>query len=262
MSRIDEVFLKLKKEKGKALIPFVVGGYPSLEACERLILGLDQNGADLIEIGIPYSDPLADGPTIQKAYEVALSGGVNLDDILNMAERLKGKIDAPIILMTYYNVVLTFGEEHFATQAAAAGVSGVIIPDLPVEEASAWIDVSKKSGLDTIFLASPTSSEDRLKLISKASSGFIYALSLTGVTGARRDLSSDLGSFLSRLKEATRKPVAVGFGISSPDNAKEAASFSDGVIVGSALVDLIDHSGIEYDKIYGFIKAMKAAIGG
>ncbi|MDI6799838.1 MAG: tryptophan synthase subunit alpha [Actinomycetota bacterium] len=262
MSRIEEVFCELNKANKKALIPFVVGGYPSLEVSERLIGGLSENGADMIEIGIPYSDPLADGPTIQRAYEVALKNGVDTDDILAMAGRLTKKITTPLIIMTYYNIIYRYGEERFATAAKEIGIAGVIIPDLPVEEAADWKKIAEANYLDTIFLVAPTSPGDRISLIAEASKGFIYCLSLTGVTGARSEVSKDLAAFLTRIRTKTEKPLAVGFGISSPEAAKNAAKLSDGVIVGSALIDLIDHSGIEYDKIYEFIQAMKAAIGG
>lgn len=262
MSRIEKVFFELKKANKKALIPFVVGGYPSLEVSERLIRGLSENGADIIEIGIPYSDPLADGLTIQRAYEVALKNGVDTDDILALAGRLAKKITTPLIIMTYYNIIYRYGEERFATAAKEVGIAGVIIPDLPVEEAADWKKIAETNYLDTIFLAAPTSPGDRISLIAEASKGFIYCLSLTGVTGARSEVSKDLAAFITRIRAKTEKPLAVGFGISSPEAAKNAVKLSDGVIVGSALIDLIDQSGMEYDKIYEFIQATKAAIGG
>lgn len=260
MSRIDEVFDRLRGLGSKALIPFVVGGYPTIDACEELIVGLDENGADIIEIGLAHSDPLADGPTIQRAYQFTLSSGVTTADVLAMAGRVSKKIVAPLVIMAYYNLIFRFGLERFAVQAKEAGVCGVIIPDLPVEEASAWRDLARENGIDTIFLISPTSPGERIELIEEACSGFIYCLSLTGVTGARSSLSADLPDFLTRVRNKTKKPLAVGFGISGPDSARLAAKFADGVIVGSGLLDLIDPSGIEYGKIYGFTKAMKAAI--
>jgi len=262
MSRIKRTFEKLKKDNKKALIPYITGGYPSLDACQRIIQVLADSGADIIEIGIPYSDPLADGPTIQRASEIALSRGVNTKDIFEMVGNLRKKLSIPIVLMTYYNTIYRYGEENFAKEASCVGVDGVIIPDLPPEEGSLWRKLAKENSLDTIFLVSPTSNNDRIRKIISASSGFIYCVSLTGVTGARSGLSSDLSDFISRVRFLTNKPLAVGFGISSADLAKRVSETADGIIIGSALIDLIDDFNIKYDKIAEFIKNIKEAIGG
>ncbi len=193
-----------------------------------------------MEIGIPYSDPLADGPTIQKASETALANGVTTDTVLEMIGEVTKKRDVSPVLMVYYNLIYRYGLERFARAAQRAGVEGVIVPDLTVEESADWKTVATEHGLDMIFLAAPTSSDERLEKIAAASSGFVYAVSLTGVTGARTELPPDLTTFVGSVKSRTELPVAVGFGVSRPEQAKEIARFADGVIVGSALVDLID----------------------
>ncbi|MDO8886653.1 tryptophan synthase subunit alpha [Candidatus Oleimmundimicrobium sp.] len=260
MSRIKQKFKQLKKNNKKAFIPYVTGGYPSLDACERLIEVLAENGADIIEIGIPYSDPLADGPTIQKASQIAISRGANTKNIFGMIKNLKKKIDVPLVIMTYYNTIYRYGEKKFAEEAAYAGVDGLIVPDLPPEEARSWRALAKKNALDTIFLISPTSSDDRIKEIVSASSGFIYCVSLTGVTGARNSMPLELSGFLSKVRSLTDKPLAVGFGISSANLAKEVSRLADGIIIGSALIDLINDSDIKYDKIIKFVKNIKLAM--
>ncbi len=262
MSRIKQKFEQLKKSNNKAFIPYVMGGYPTLDACERLVEILAEQGADIIEIGIPYSDPLADGPTIQKASQVALSHGANTRNIFEMIKSLRKKMDTPLVIMTYYNTIYHYGEKRFAEEAASVGVDGVIVPDLPPEEARSWLTLAKENALDTIFLISPTSSDDRIKKIVSVSSGFVYCVSLTGVTGARKSLPSELSGFLLKIRAQTDKPLAVGFGISSGNLAKEASRLADGIIIGSALMDLIDDSSIEYDKIGKFVKNIKLAIEG
>ncbi|MCJ7641171.1 MAG: tryptophan synthase subunit alpha [Desulfobacterales bacterium] len=239
MSRIELTFKRLRKKGRAALIPFVVAGDPDLGTTEALVLKMAESGADIIELGLPFSDPLADGPIIQAASERALRNGTNLTKVFGLAEKLKG-VPTPLILMTYFNPVFKFGLRDFAKGCHDSGIDGVIIPDLPPEEAGPWIREAKAVDLDTIFLVAPTSTPDRIKLISKWSRGFIYYVSVTGVTGTRENLPDELEQAIRRVKEHGKKPVAVGFGISTPAQAKTMSRFADGVIVGSAIVKIIE----------------------
>lgn len=240
MSRIDEVFKRLRSHREKALIPYVMAGDPDLKGTEGLILEIERAGADIIELGVPFSDPLADGPTIQKASDRSLARGTSLRKVLYLVKRVRGKCTVPIVLMTYYNPIFRYGEERFAKDAVTCGVDGVIVPDLPPEEGSRLMRAARRRGIDTIFLLAPTSTDDRIKRISRLSSGFIYYVSLTGVTGVRRGLSEDLRSNLEKIKNFTDKPIAVGFGISSPEQVAKVSRWADGVVVGSAIVRLIE----------------------
>jgi tryptophan synthase alpha chain len=238
MSRIESTFKKLKTKGQAALIPFIVAGDPDLETTEALVLRMAESGADLIELGIPFSDPLADGPTIQAGALRALQKGTRLKDLFRLVEALQGKAP-PLVLMTYFNPVLRFGVRDFAQHCKRNGVEGVIIPDLPPEEAMPWVQEARVCDLDTIFLVAPTSTPERIGVISGRSRGFIYYVSVTGVTGAREDLPNELETAVRKIKEYSEKPVAVGFGVSTPAQAKRIASFADGVIVGSAIVKII-----------------------
>lgn len=264
LTRIDTTFVKLKKAGRKALIPYIMAGDPDLAATELLVPALAKAGADIIELGVPFSDPLADGPTIQRAAERALRHHVSLADVVALVKRLRASgCEVPIVLMTYYNPVLKYGEERFAKDAAAAGVDGVIIPDLPPEEAGVWKPAAHKNDLDTIFLLAPTSTPERVAKVSAASEGFIYYVSLTGVTGARKALSEGLAASVKKIKKATDKPVCVGFGVSTPEQAAQVAAFADGVIVGSALVNVIEtHSGKKtlVKECAAFVSELKQAI--
>lgn len=239
MGRIAERFEILRGRKEKALIPFIAGGFPDLKMTKQFILTLAEAGADLIEIGVPFSDPLADGPTIQAAYQRALENGVTLREILILVKELRDTIETPLLLMAYYNLIYQFGEELFTAEASKCGVDGLIVPDLPPEEAGNLLRYANQVDLDLIFLAAPTTDRDRLSLITSVSKGFIYYVSVTGITGARQSLPDDLKIALSRLKELTQLPIAVGFGISTPSQVREASSLADAVIVGSALISLI-----------------------
>ncbi|MDK2986314.1 MAG: tryptophan synthase alpha chain [Clostridia bacterium] len=266
MNRIDAVFNDLRKSQGKAVIPYVTCGYPSLDFTKELISVLAEAGADLIEIGVPYSDPVADGPTIQKASARALTAGITLDKIFRLVEEVRGKCQVPLIMMTYYNPIYVTGVENFIKKAAAAGVDGLIIPDLPVEEAGHLSEVAERSGLRTIFLVAPTSTSERIEKIAGISRGFIYCVSVTGVTGARKEVSEGLEDFLKRIRLSTELPLAVGFGISGPETARQAAEYADGVIVGSALIQKIEENvaGEDYSKALqeaaAFIKELKGAV--
>jgi len=263
MGRIEERFRKLRGEGRGALIPYIMAGYPTLESSRRIIEALAKWG-DIIEIGIPYSDPLADGATIQKASVVALSHGIKTPQVLEMIAHLRGVTNTPFVIMTYYNAIYKYGLGAFAKAIAGVGVDGVIIPDLPPEEAHLWRSAAEANSIDTIFLLAPTSTEDRIRRVASACRGFIYCVSLTGVTGAREALSITLPQFISRVRVLTDKPLAVGFGISSPEHVREVAKIADGVIIGSALIDLIDKAKDEREqiaKVTGFVRDILAALG-
>jgi len=240
MNRIERVFKKLKNKRA-AFIPFVVAGDPDLKTTEALVLKMGECGADIIELGVPFSDPLADGPTIQTASQRALKNGVNLKEIFRMAEKLKGN-STPLVLMTYFNPVFQYGLKSFAEDCHRSGIDGVIIPDLPPEEAGPWIREAKPLKVDTVFLLAPTSSSERIKLASRYSRGFLYYVSVTGVTGTRGKLPEELETAIGQIKKYSQKPVAVGFGISTPEQIKEVSRIADGVIVGSAIVKMIEEN--------------------
>jgi len=247
MNRIDQKFHALRKQNKKAFIAFITAGYPNLNITKKLVLEFAKIGVDIIELGVPFSDPLADGPIIQEASQAALKRGVNLNDILNLVKTVRKDIDIPLCLMTYYNPIFCFGEERFARKAAACGVDGIIIPDLPPEEGNSFIRLANKSNLDTIFFLSPTSTRERIKFISGVSRGFIYYVSLTGVTGPRQNLPNDLTTNLKGIKKLTGKPVCVGFGVSRAEQVKAIYKIADGVIVGSAIIKKIREN---IDKAY------------
>ncbi len=264
MSRIKNTFNRLKKKNETALIPYIMAGDPDLAATRSLILELEKSGCDMIEVGSPFSDPLADGPTIQRAAIRSLKNHTNIADVLGLVAEVRKESKIPLILMTYYNLIFKYGEERFVRDAVAAGLDGIILPDLPPDEAGRLIPLAKKSGLDTIFLLAPTSTDERIKLVSKQSQGFVYYVSLTGVTGARTDLQHSVKDSLDKIKRITDKPVAVGFGISTPDQAAQVAQWgADGVIVGSALVKVIEENGSSPElitKAAAFVKALKQGV--
>jgi len=242
MNRIDSKFAELKNKNSKALITFITAGDPDLDATYKLVLKMDKEGADVMELGVPFSDPLADGTTIQRASQRALSNKVSLSHIFKLVYRLRRKTEIPIVLMSYLNPIYKYGLEEFAAKCRRTGVDGVIIPDLVPEEAGEWWGVARRNKLSTIFLAAPTSPLERIRKIAKRSTGFLYYVSLTGVTGARDRLNSDLIKNLKAIKKITNRPVACGFGISNPQQARKVSRYSDGVIVGSAIIDLIEKS--------------------
>jgi len=263
MNRIDALFSRLKKNRRKAFIVYIAAGDPSLGATEKLIVEFEKSGVDLIELGVPFSDPLADGPTIQKASQRALRQGVNLKAILKMARSVRKKTEIPLVFMTYYNPVYRYGVKKFVRDSKAAGIDGVIIPDLPPEEAKEIIDISRIENFATIFLAAPTSTKKRLKEIAAKTSGFIYYVSLMGVTGARKKLPGDIVKHVRGLKKITKKPVCVGFGISEPEQAKKISRLADGVIVGSAIIKVIEKNiggkGL-IEKVTRFVKSLERAV--
>ncbi|MDD5108010.1 MAG: tryptophan synthase subunit alpha [Candidatus Omnitrophica bacterium] len=239
MNRIDNKFSQLKKQGRRAFIAFITAGYPDLSTTSKLVIAFDKKGVDIIELGVPFSDPLADGPVIQEASGYSLKKGTNLVKILDLVKKLRKYVSLPICLMTYYNPVFCYGEKRFVDKAVACGVDGVIIPDLPPEEAKEFIHYANQKGLNNICFVAPTSTQARIKLISKVDKGFIYYVSLTGVTGSRKSLSADLKANLVKIKKVTTKPICVGFGISDAHQVKEVSKLCDGVIVGSAIVDKI-----------------------
>lgn len=257
MNRIDKVFKKLKAQNKKAFIPYVMAGDPSLERTVEIVLMIEKCGADIVELGVPFTDPLADGPTIQRAAERALNSGVTLKKVIGLVGELRRQTQIPLVLMTYYNPVFKYGEEEFVSDAVNAGVDGVIIPDLPPDEADGLIKLSKKAGLATIFLLAPTSTGDRIRKAAKASSGFIYYVSITGTTGSKLMLDSTLKESVSNVRRISEMPVAVGFGVSAPDEAKAVSEIADGVIIGSAIVKRIHESPAEVEE---FILRLRRAI--
>jgi len=236
ISRIEETFKELKKRGKKAFIPYIMAGDPSLKSTKDIVLLFEECGADIVEIGVPFTDPLADGPTIQMASERALKAGITLKRVISFVKDLRQNTRIPLVLMTYYNPVFKYGEENFVRDAKDAGVDGVIIPDLPPDEAKSLISSSQKISLNTIFLLAPTSTPDRIKKVAKASRGFIYYVSVTGITGSTLLLDGSMETLISETRKYTDKPIAVGFGISTPDEASAISKVSDGVIVGSAIV--------------------------
>lgn len=239
MNRIDRAFKGPGPGRRKAFIAYITAGDPDLKTTARLVPALERAGADIIELGVPFSDPIADGPTIQAASQRALAAGATVGGIFRMVGRLRKKTGIPLVLMTYYNPVLRYGLNRFFGSCRRCGVDGVIVPDLPVEESAGLVAAARPAGVATIFLAAPTSTPDRISKIAARSRGFIYYVSLTGVTGAKKSIPPGVGANLRRIRSATAKPVAVGFGVSSPRQAATLARLADGVIVGSAIVKII-----------------------
>lgn len=235
-SRITLQFEKAARQNRAAYIPFIMGGFPNDGTFVRLLKALDDCSADVIEVGVPFSDPLADGPTIQKAGKIALDKGASLKKILGTLSSLDENISAPIVLMTYWNPILRMGVEEFSEKAKAANISGAIIPDLPPEEAGYWIDVARSKEIDTIFMVAPTTTPQRLQNIVSLSRGFVYVVSMTGVTGSALIVNDTLLKTVADVKGLTSVPVAVGFGVSNPEQAAALSNVADGVIVGSALI--------------------------
>ncbi len=256
MSKIARVFRQLRKTGKKALIPYIMAGDTSLNDTKRFVSELEEAGADIIELGVPFTDPLADGPTIQRASERALAQGTTLKKVLALVKEIRQDSEIPLILMTYYNPVFKYGLETFVKEAVRVGVNGIIVPDLIPDEADDFLRLTKTYGLDTIFLLAPTSTEERIKKIVRVSTGFIYYVSITGITGAQILIDKSMKDTLSGIKKITRKPVAVGFGISKPEEASAVAELADGVIVGSAIVRIIS----EGKDIKDFVKAIRQAI--
>ncbi len=263
MNSVSDCFKSLRDSSKCALIPFITAGDPDLKTTAQALRILDQSGADLIELGVPYSDPLADGPTIQAAATRALQRGVSLDNVLEMVKDVAPDLKAPLILFTYYNPILNRGIESFLKQIAEVGVKGLVVPDLPLEEAESLLKPAAEIGIEVILLVAPTSPKERIEAIAHKSQGFIYLVSVTGVTGVRTQIESRVQDILQQMRTVTDKPIGVGFGISGPEQAKQVKEWgADAVIVGSAVVKrLADCSPAEgLTAIEEFCKSLKSAI--
>jgi tryptophan synthase alpha chain len=236
MSRIGGGFGRRRQAGVPAFVGFVTAGDPSAGRTVEVALELEQAGVDVLELGVPFSDPVADGPVIQRSSERALAAGTGVRQVLQVVERIRQRSEMPLLLFSYLNPLLRYGLDGLCRDARNAGVDGVLVTDLPPEEASAWIRLARAAALDTVFLAAPTSGDDRLTLVAGCSTGFVYAVSRTGVTGERQALSDEAEPLVRRLKELSPEPVALGFGISTPEAVAEAGEIADGVVVGSALV--------------------------
>ncbi|MBM3243265.1 MAG: tryptophan synthase subunit alpha [Candidatus Omnitrophica bacterium] len=260
INRIDKKFSELKGRKKGAFIAFIAAGYPNLKVTEKLIIEFEKNGVDIVELGVPFSDPMADGPVISQAYFEALKNNTSLKDIVNLVGRLRRRVDIPILLMTYYNPVFALGEDKFIAQASKNGVDGVIIPDLPPDENKHFMFKAERVGLRPICFISPTTSFKRMKTILKLARGFIYYVSLTGVTGARKSLPVDLRGNVKRIKRNTKVPVCVGFGLSEARQIRQVTGFADGFIVGSAIVSKIKeniNNPYLIKRVVNFVKGLR-----
>jgi len=257
MSRISSVF---KQRKHKALIGYITVGYPDMDSTLKAARLLDESGCDIIELGIPFSDPLADGVTIQNATHMALLNGVTVKKCLEIASQIRSSVNIPLVFMGYLNPVLHYGPEKFCSACAAAGIDGLIIPDLPPGELPALDEAAGKHGIDMICFLAPNSSEERIKEIAGKTKGFIYVVSVTGVTGVREGFSTGLKEFISRVRKATDLPLCIGFGISGPEQARQAAGMADGIIIGSKIIQLMENGDKSYGKLQAFVKEIRSEI--
>jgi tryptophan synthase alpha chain len=256
MSKISTIFAR---PNHKALITYLTVGYPTAETTLEIVPLLASSGCDLVELGIPFSDPLADGTTIQRASYQALKQGVTPELCLEVAGKLRAKVDIPLVFMTYFNPVFSYGLNAFCKDCAQAGISGLIIPDLPPEEGAELESISLKHGLDLIYLLAPTSTDERIDMVAARSRGFIYLVSMTGVTGSRDKLPEELESFVLRVRQRTSQPLCVGFGISNSEQARRVANIADGIIVGSRLIQLIDEKDNK-TEVRSFVLSLRNAI--
>lgn len=265
MGRIGETFARLRAARERALVPFITAGDPDLDTSEALVLAMAESGADLIEIGVPFSDPTAEGPTIQRSSERALAGGVTLRRILERVGRIRSRLEVPLLLMGYANPFYAMGAGGFTGAAAEVGVDGIIVPDLPPEEGEDLYGAAEERGIDPVLLAAPTTVESRLAMLAGRTRGFLYYVSLTGVTGARRELPRDLETGVERIRKHSAIPVCVGFGISTPEQAGLVGGFADGVVVGSAIVDRIEAAPSReaaVDSVARFVSELKGPLRG
>ncbi len=265
MNRIDRAFAACRREGRKALVTFISAGDPSLEVSASLLTALAGAGADVIELGVPFSDPMADGPTIQAASQRALAAGTTLARVLDLARRFRQASDVPLVLFSYYNLIFRYGVDRLAADSAEAGVDGWLVVDLPVEESVEVRPALERNRLHWIALVAPTTPPERLAFLLEGTGGFVYCITVTGVTGARNDLPSDLMAHTARVKEATDLPVVAGFGISSPEMARRVAAHVDGVVVGSRIIDLLagaasPEAGVQ--RAAAFTRGLAAALRG
>jgi tryptophan synthase alpha chain len=262
MSRLAETFARIKAEHaGPGLVTYVTAGDPDLDRTGGILRALDRSGADVLEVGVPFSDPLADGPVIQRATERALAAGTTLTGVLGMVGRVRPDLRAPIVIFSYANPILRLGAEQFADQAREAGVDGVLVLDLPIEEANEFRALLASRGIDTILLLSPTTTDARLKKAAALGSGFLYAISRLGVTGARDALADGAEEMVRRIRGVSALPVAIGFGISKPEHVREVGRWADAAVVGSALVDVIAEAGVAGDlntRVEEYVRWLKS----
>ncbi|HIE17749.1 MAG TPA: tryptophan synthase subunit alpha [Dehalococcoidia bacterium] len=256
MSRIASVF---KQTDHTALIAYVTVGYPSIEATLQVVPLLASSGCDIVELGIPFSDPLADGITIQRASFQALQNGVTANICLKVARQLREKVELPLVFMTYFNPVFSYGLQQFCNACGQSGIDGLIVPDLPPEEGSELEVTTRRQGLDLIYLLAPTSTEQRIKLVAERSRGFIYLISVTGVTGARDRLPADLQAFVAKVRRVAAQPICVGFGISTPEQARQVAHIADGVIVGSRIIQYMEIRD-NFVSLERFVKGLRSSM--
>lgn len=254
MSRIDSVFTR---RNHKALIAYITVGYPSIAATIEIARNLARNGCDIIELGIPFSDPLADGATIQKASFQAISNGVNINKCFEVVRKLRKQVNQPIVFMSYFNPILNYGLKEFSLECARNGIDGIIIPDLPPDESIDLESQLRKYKIDVIYLLAPNCTEERIRIVSLRSRGFIYLTSIVGLTGAREALSPELETFVSRVREITRQPLCIGFGISSSEQARKAARIANGVIIGSKILQLIEEKDGISTRLPAFITEVR-----
>ncbi|MGB9679926.1 MAG: tryptophan synthase subunit alpha [Thermoanaerobacteraceae bacterium] len=262
MNRIDDKFEALKTNGRKALITFITAGDPNLESTYNIVLALEEAGADIIELGIPYSDPLADGPTIQEASLRALKNNISIQDIMETAKKIRLKSHIPIVFLVYYNSIFKYGTERFLEDSYKSGIDGIIIPDLPLEERKEMLDEAAKRNIYLIPLIAPTS-KDRIKKISQQGKGFLYCVTLTGVTGAREDITTNIKEYMDTVSQFTNLPRALGFGISTPEMAKQLKNYCEGIIIGSAIVERIAKSYNKSDmlkELKDFVSSVKEVL--
>jgi tryptophan synthase alpha chain len=261
MSRLQETFARLREEKTSGLVTYITAGDPDLARTAGVLCALDRGGADVLEVGVPFSDPLADGPVIQRATERALASGTTLSGVLDLVRSIRADIQAPVVIFSYANPILRLGAERFADRARDAGIDGVLILDLPIEEAGDFRAMLTTRGIDTILLLSPTTSDDRLRKAAALGSGFLYAISRLGVTGARDALADGAQEMVARIRKVSDLPVALGFGISKPDHVREVGQWADAAVVGSALVDVIARQGASHDlntRVEEYVRWLKS----
>ncbi|OGQ07273.1 MAG: tryptophan synthase subunit alpha [Deltaproteobacteria bacterium RIFCSPLOWO2_12_FULL_40_28] len=256
MDRLRKTWRRLKKTGDKALVTFITAGDPSLSTTQKIVLALEKSGADIIELGVPFSDPMADGPVIQASSERALKNKTNLKKIFGLVKNLRKKTEIPVILMGYFNPILSFGLESFAKKACEVGVDGVLVVDLPPEESHSFNKILRKNKICQIFLVTPTSNADRVLKAASMASGFLYYVSMTGITGAKLNVARDFAGHIAQVQSMIRLPLVVGFGISNPKQASKMASLADGIVVGSKLVSLRG----ELKKLTSFISLIKTSL--
>lgn len=263
MSRLSQCFAELRLRDGSALVPFLTAGDPDFDTTAAAVIAMAEAGADVIELGVPFSDPIAEGPVIQRASERALAKGASLRGILDLVRQLRSEIDTPLVLMGYANPLFAMGFESFARAASQAGVDGVIVADLPPEEGSELYGACREHGIDPILLAAPTTTPARLEYLVRETRGFLYYVSLTGVTGTRDQLALGIEEAVQRARGFGEVPICVGFGISTPEHAREVSRYADGVVIGSAIVDRIEKAGDVgeiLDSVGGFVRSVRSAL--